>query len=557
MSWSGGNPAWGGRAGPLCQSGHPVGDGKEEYPWYHVLVPSAISSFRMFRCTLHVGESSIGCSALADKGFRVVFNNPAGSRERGGCFRRLTWPLFPQRLRSTCPLPVHPTTAMSSDEPAWATRDQAVNTWLAENADTACLMALAALPEPDRRSKAWTTMTKHQRGVLTGNPSAYIMGILRREAEGPYGRDRALVPGQACGAMAPWLPRPLMEGPQLVSAPLLRGIASPQSNESSRSTQARPDWVLNAWAVRQRPAALFRVLSKALGDTVGPLIKLPDQVQMSCCMYLLMIREAQADPAKFINDFVAAFRAMPVSGPPSGVGSGAAASRAPGNRFVVIHMGQTSGYELHALNLATTALKEEGISSEILEIVACTRATAWTTVVEEFMNSMRGSHAAQHMALGDSPQVLRGKVGSWMEQGAKVLMLLTLPLPGGTSFGQTGNAPSFHGRHSRDLWVMLSVIEIVLALGTPVVSVGCSHLSQLRTRTSSSSTTSSARPWTCQSRRPGCPSSPGLFAWLRRSGHARQHFALWLFRAPMLFRSTPLCGAHSTPPRPCRRPCRP
>ena len=93
-----------------------------------------------------------------------------------------------------CPLRSRGLVAMAIEGEAaapWLTGDTEVNQWLFEECDDMCRLNLSALPEPSRRSKAWATMQKHKAGKLTGSPSAYIMGILRREADGPYGRAGA------------------------------------------------------------------------------------------------------------------------------------------------------------------------------------------------------------------------------------------------------------------------------------------------------------------------------------------------------------------------------
>lgn len=364
--------------------------------------------------------------------------------------------------------------APDAGSPAWLTQDAEVNTWLSENVDTNCLMCLANLPEPDRRSKGWSTMAKHRAGRLQGNPSAYIMGILRREQEGPYGRLPPWQQGAQQAAAPPgWQPAgPRMEGPPLDLA-RLRSVPTPQPVAAAAAqplAKAVPDWARAAWSIKHRPAALLRALSKIIPKEIAQVSLLPDQVQMACCIALLVSPEGHANPERFVNLFISWFRRMPEVAKIS-VSASESSAQSDSLKLVVVHLGVTSGYELHALNLALETYCRGGRKASISEVLCCDTSSSWSCVVEQFVSSMTTTHPAQHLSLGDAQTVLLQKIPKWVSDGVRILCLITLPKPAQPTTHAGVPAPSYHASTGRDLWTVLACVSVIAASVPTVATV--------------------------------------------------------------------------------------
>ena len=355
-----------------------------------------------------------------------------------------------------------------NEECPWAVRDDEVNEWLGQNADSGCLQALAGLPEPDRRSKAWSTMRKHQAGQLTGNPSAYLMAIVRRSAESPYPRPPTWPGGGAVQNRSPGLPPLRMEG-GTPSPDTPRGVAR-QLFVNSPVGQAQPaDWALTAWAVRTRPGALFRALRPALGDAMTAMAAMPDDIQKACALFILLHPSTHSNPAKAVHDFANHLRAMPLSVPQVLAHPGAVA--AGENLVVAVQLGRASGYELHALNLSLESLNEKGIKTILGEIVACTSSSPCSGVIDDLLGAFRNNHPVHTCALDGAMAVMRSKVAGWSAQQAKAIVMITLPAPSCPPSRTSAPAPSYHGSSSKDMWTMLSIVDLLLAASVSVAVV--------------------------------------------------------------------------------------
>lgn len=353
----------------------------------------------------------------------------------------------------------------------WLTTDRGVNSWLRENIDPNCLAALANLTEPDRRSKAFATMSKHTAGKITGNPSAYIMGILRREGMGPYGGGS---PWQAAAGTASttrvWPnPTPMMHGPPL-DAGSLRTVASPLASHRPAvvpepPSAAVPDWIHTAWGLRKQPGPLLRLLSQHLPNVMPRIVKLPSDVQMAAIIIMLMAPEAHLNPEKFLVSCVEAWARMPASTDRPG---GAFGSPIPGvAKVAVVHLGETTGWELHAVNLAVQMVVEGGSNVQLIDLVCATMPTPWAAALEEFVLSMSSSHSASCLLLSEAKQKLQPRVAQWAAAGAKIVVLITIPFATSPTSG-SGAFPGPKPLVVQEIAPMLEIAHMLLAGGAPI-----------------------------------------------------------------------------------------
>jgi len=354
----------------------------------------------------------------------------------------------------------------------WLTGDTEVNQWLFEECDDMCRLNLSALPEPSRRSKAWATMQKHKAGKLTGSPSAYIMGILRREADGPYGRAGAAPQQQQQAAIhQPGAMQPPVAGAVQLDIQRVRNSPTPQGSFAAAAIplpKPVPDWARAAWTVRLRVPALMRNLQRVMPKAMPQVTSLPNDVQVALCMSLLVLPEGHANPERFATMFIDAFRRMPViAAAPSSVSS--VDSNGP-HRFAVVQMGCTTGYDLHGVSMALLAATDSGTPTRIVDLLCATTTSACSTASEQFVAGMSKAHTASIVQLGDAKAMLVQRVSGWASQGVKVIVLVTVPETTPPTVNHTMPGPGYHAAASRDLWTMLACLDVLVA-NVPQVAV--------------------------------------------------------------------------------------
>ena len=354
---------------------------------------------------------------------------------------------------------------MTSGQASADTGDPTLDAWADQNLDFPCRMSLQQLDKGSRARILWMVKEKCLRNVVTGNPSAYTQGVIRREMNGtPYGCR----PGQP--QHTAWQPQPLgmqqaPAGPQkpgnfVAGTPSAAAVMQtiPTPLRAAESAPERPPWVTQAWGVHLRQAALFRVVAANVpAEAMEAIADLPGPWQLVCVQVLLLTRGNYSNPVVFMKTFADMYRGMPATTPPTPTPK---AARGNGRPLVVVHLGASSGFELSALQLGAERLGQDQHAVHISELVLVDPGHPWQPVIEELQTGSRSSGPAM-LRLGrpEASQQLPAMAKQWQAQDAVVVVAVVVPPPVIMQLGAAAQAPNYHAGPARELWSYLSILK--------------------------------------------------------------------------------------------------
>ena len=136
------------------------------------------------------------------------------------------------------------------------------------------------------------------------NPSQYVQGIIRKEANGPYSAPQGSWPPQSAPQLRP--PALLPSQVQAVASPMQAPPPAPMVTLPVVSPpHAVPSWVTAAIALRMNRSALFRAVAASIpAEAMATLSKLPSSFQPACVLSMLVSAEHWNSPEQYISWFV-------------------------------------------------------------------------------------------------------------------------------------------------------------------------------------------------------------------------------------------------------------
>ena len=344
--------------------------------------------------------------------------------------------------------------------------EASLDAWAEQNLDYPCRLSLGQVEKCRRQQILWMVKEKCERNVVQGNPSAYTQGVIRREINGtPYGRaptnphHTSWQPQPPAGQQAPagtTRSCPVTGGPATLAA-AVHAVATPL--RAAESAPERPPWVVQAWGVHTRQAALFRLVAANIpSDAMDAIADLPGPWQLVCAQMLLLSKHNYSNPVVFMKTFAEMYRAMPTTGPQ--IVPSVASPRGSGRPLVVLHLGAASGFEISALQLAAERLVSESHACHVSEIVMVNTGNPWQPVIDELLTGSKSSGpAVLRISPTDASQQLPMMGRHWLAQGAAVVVAVVVPPPMPNHFGAAAQAPSYHAGSARELWGYLSFVK--------------------------------------------------------------------------------------------------
>jgi len=390
----------------------------------------------------------------------------------------------PQVQRSRCTMfgmaPV-PASGILGDTPGSssagaATGHPELDTWVDKEVDLPARMSLRQLTPDKRATIAWTVKKKCETGLIRGNPSAYIQGCVRKELNSDmsaFGTSRSdfhmHYPVPTDGQQAPMgtaRAAPYSPSAAPISA-AVQTMASPQ--RAATPAPERPPWICQAWSCHKQRAALFRTVSRSVPpEAMEAIADLPGDWQLICLQVLLINKHNYSDPVVFMQNFAQGYRSMPSSG--AQIPANVAAPRGVGRAVVVLHLGKSSGFELHALQIAAERLVTENHQVHIAEIAMIDNDAARNVADDILTSSNNSGPSVIRINPKDSARQVCDKAMQWRDQGAAVVVSIVVPKPMPSGLPVAAQAPGYHAGSARELWSYVHLLKI-LAMSVSRVGV--------------------------------------------------------------------------------------
>jgi len=307
---------------------------------------------------------------------------------------------------------------------AWTTENIELNCWIAQHIDEPAQALLGTFPHAVRLKTGIAVMERFLQGAVRV-PSPYLCSILRRTPPQPYvagGRQRADAIGAAdrrgVAIPAPGAPRPPPPVDDSTAAPVTSAAPSPP-----------PRWVAAAWSVRHQKTQFMRHIAGALcRDARQAMTELPGELQIIACQMMLLNSLFYMAPVPFFRNVKDGMETLEKMCMPAAISSGASSSSAGPCNLVIVHFGETSGFEMMAWFLSLNKLWKDGVTTQVLDRVLCGHPPPHQEVVTLMGNRQQGvTKPVIATVPAHIDDVIATHAPTWKAKGARVLLSITVP----------------------------------------------------------------------------------------------------------------------------------
>ncbi|HSG19985.1 MAG TPA: hypothetical protein VLA31_04375 [Burkholderiaceae bacterium] len=355
---------------------------------------------------------------------------------------------------------------------AWDTDDPELNAWADVHLDEFAKAKLLGATAELRKKAIFITRSRFLAGTIN-NPSPYVGGIIRREAESnPYGTA-----GRTSSAMQ--LPGPSMHGPpispQAVASPM-HGAHRPQMQPPPCIPVAGalpPAWVTAALKVHGSRSSMFRVVASNVPSAGFEAISsLPSTFQTACILSMLLAPQNYSNAEAYMKWFAESARTAIPSGLGSVSGSSTTANSA--KKVAALIFGSISGAEWVGLGMACQHLAENDMHVQIVERCSINQPSRWQAVLDEVGQHLNPPAPYTCVSPADALQFIQQKGAQWQTHGVSVLALVVAPSPVTSPAAPGASMPGYHASPASDFWVHVAALTALKKFCSSVL-VGHMH----------------------------------------------------------------------------------
>ena len=340
--------------------------------------------------------------------------------------------------------------------------------WAENSLDIPVKSSLQQIPQQERNKLVFVVMTKYNTGVITGSPSIYLQGCIKKylnEQMGKFGTGGYAEPGfihvHSHAGVSP--------GGSARTGPYDRfgadgraavdQVATPQ-RAAIAAPERHPPWVCQAWELRDQRTALFRKVSQHVPvEAMEAIGELPGPWQLICLQVVLLDKKHYQDPVSYMRSFAASYNGMPTS--VSSMPAGVAAPRGMGRPVAVMHLGKCNGFELSSLFLSTERLLADGHQVHISDMVIIDNDYVQNSEDEAWMGANDPRASVTRISAADAPRVVEAKAQQWQAEKAVVVIAMVAPKAVPAGLPIDAQAPGYHAGGAKDVWGYYHIMKIL------------------------------------------------------------------------------------------------